>query len=77
MTIMQALEALDREKPNVFTQEDKIGWLNELEAMVTREIVRCYRGGETAEIPVLGDDVEAQLTAPTPYDRMYPLYLAA
>lgn len=30
MTIMQALEALDREKPNVFTQEDKIGWLNEL-----------------------------------------------
>ena len=77
MTIMQALEALDREKPNVFTQEDKIGWLNELEAMVTREIVRCYRGGETAEIPVLGDNVEAQLTAPTPYDRMYPLYLAA
>ena len=35
------------------------------------------RGGETAELPVLGDDVEAQLTAPTPYDRMYPLYLAA
>ena len=41
MTIMQALETLDREKTNVFTQEDKIGWLNALEAMVTREIVQC------------------------------------
>lgn len=77
MTVTQALEALDREKPNVFTQEEKVGWLNELEAMVTREIVQTHVGGENAEIPVLGEDGETVLTAPTPYDRMYPLYLAA
>lgn len=77
MTIMQALEALDREKPNMFTQEAKIGWLEELEAMVTREILQTHSGGEGAEVPVLGADVNAELTAPVPYDRMYPLYLAA
>lgn len=78
MTIMQALEALDREKPNMFTQGDKIGWLEELEAMVTQEIVRSYRGGEAAEMPALMEaDVNTSLTAPPPYDRMYPLYLAA
>lgn len=76
MTIMQALDALDREKPNVFTQEEKISWLNELETMVVREIVMTHEGGEAAEMPDLSD-VDAELLAPVPYDRMYPLYLAA
>lgn len=77
MTVMQALDALDRERPNVFTQEEKVGWLNELEAMVVREIVQTHVGGEYMPMPTLGTDAEHELLAPAPYDRMYPLYLAA
>lgn len=76
MTVIQALNALDREKPNVFTQEEKVSWLNELEAMVVREIINTHEGG-AMEIPVLGADMAQNLLAPVPYDRMYPLYLAA
>lgn len=87
MTIMQALDALDREKPNVFTQEEKVSWLNELEAIVLREIILTHESGEFLEglndeslLPLFcasPGDTEKVLTAPPPYDRMYPLYLAA
>ena len=79
MTITKALDALDRAKPNVFTQAEKLGWLSEVEGTITEEIVRTHKGGETEEFFPFGDgtDMETELTAPPPYDRLYPLYLAA
>ena len=79
MTITKALDALDRAKPNVFTQAEKLGWLSEVEGTITEEIVRTHKGGETEEFVPFGDgtDMETELTAPPPYDRLYPLYLAA
>ena len=47
MTITKALDALDRAKPNVFTQAEKLGWLSEVEGTITEEIVRTHKGGET------------------------------
>lgn len=79
MTIREAITAVDLEKPSVFSDANKRAWLGELEAMVVREIIKTHAGGETAEVPAFDSSTpdDTVLTAPAPYDRLYPLYLAA
>jgi hypothetical protein len=60
MTPNKAIEKVDRVKPNSYSEEDKLGWINELEGMVKRlvfqwdekylkELEAKYKSGELTE----------------------------
>lgn len=60
MTPNNAIEKVDRLKPNSYSEEDKLGWINELEGMVKRlvfqwdekylkEIETQYENGDISE----------------------------
>ena len=42
MTIQEAIDRVDILKPNHFTDEDKIGWLNTLDGQVWRELITTH-----------------------------------
>ena len=59
MTPNKAIEKVDRLKPNSYSEEDKAGWINELEGMVQRLVFQ--------------QDEVAQLSFPK--DILYPVKL--
>lgn len=44
MTIQEVLENIDRNKPNMFTVQQKVAWLSELDQMVFNEIFLTHEG---------------------------------
>lgn len=72
MIAQDAINRVDRIKPNAFTDEDKLLWLDSLEGMIQAEIyLRCPEAIVRIESP------EDGLSAPFPYDALYDLYLQA
>lgn len=76
MTIKQAIDTADAVKPNRFTREVKTKWLINLENRIYNEIYLTHEHNEQMTVPS-GEDEEAELFVPQPYDEMYILYLAA
>lgn len=77
MTITQAIETVDRLRPNQFSEEDKLRWLSELDGAVYQEVLTQH---ETAVEPFAGYDAqtaldETQLIIGWPYDEIYRWYL--
>jgi len=75
MTINQLMTLVDDLTPNQYGADHKLRWLNEVEEAVFREILCTHEGDrpETFTPYEAADDTE--LLAPSPYDRIYPLYL--
>lgn len=77
MTIRQALELVDRLKPNQYGNADKLRWLSELDGAVYREILCCH----SPALPVFTgytDETaldETVLLIGWPYDEIYRWYL--
>lgn len=75
MTISELFAYVDEIKPNAFSEEHKIIWLNELEARIQKEVLLRWRG-EWAQYRWPEDrDVEPLLEAPD--DAMYRHWLEA
>lgn len=77
MTIREALETVDRLKPNQYGSADKLRWLSELDGIVYREILRPL---EIAAPPFAGYAPETDLDGTVlliawPYDEIYRWYL--
>lgn len=72
MTIRELLEKINKEKPNSFTEADLIAFVNEVEAEVAEQF------GED-EVPAYSyehdDELDKELLAPAPYDRLYVSYV--
>lgn len=45
MTIAQAIALVDQQKPNQYTDADKIHWLNAIDSMIFREIISTHEDG--------------------------------
>ena len=77
MTIREALETVDRLKPNQYGSEDKLRWLSELDGVVYREILQLY----APQPPVFAGyapqtDLDGtELLIGWPYDEIYRWYL--
>ena len=75
MTVREVIEAADRRKPNLYSREEKLRWLEEAEGMVwgALEAFHAVRGSFE------GFDLEAwpdkQLMLPKPYTGLYYLWL--
>lgn len=79
MTIQAAIDRIDEMKPNVFTDEQKIAWLSEVDNYVIRELYKTHEGWPEG-IDFVGYDQDTEmdtiLLIPEPYHRIYEHYLA-
>ena len=82
MTIREAIDRVDRLKPNSFTTEEKIAWLSDLDGMVYRELICTHKRPEGMEEMTFDGyseytDMGTQLLVPAPYSDVYQHYMAA
>lgn len=73
MTPNKAIETVDRLKPNAYSEEDKLGWINELDGMVQRLVIQQ----DDITRYAYPDDLDRKLLIPAPFDDAYVLFLEA
>lgn len=72
MKVGQIISIVDELKENDVNEEIKLFWLNEVEERIASEIFKRSTS-ETKPLVSLGEE----LSVPTPYQRLYVLYLEA
>lgn len=78
MTINEAIEICDRQKPNGYTAEDKIHWLSKLDQMIFDEIIDRHEDGPKAFDGYRADaDGGTELLGDDAYADMYVKWLFA
>ena len=79
MKIREAIERIDSQKHNVYSQSDKIAWLSRLDFLVKTMIIDAHEGAETVEFTGYNDrtDMETELLVPAPFDEVYLRWLEA
>ncbi len=75
MTVRNLLRKVDDIKPNDFSVETKIGWLNEVEGMVQTEVLLLA----TEEIIEYDaeTDLDNELLVRSPHNKLYEPYICA
>ena len=79
MTIREAIERIDSQKHNVYSQNEKIAWLSRLDFLVKTLIIDAHEGGEDVEFTGYDDstDLNTEMLVPAPFDEMYLRWLEA
>ncbi len=79
MTIIEAINRTDNLNHNVYSQEQKIQWLSELDGKVKRDVLDTHHGAQN--VVFLGYNKETPLNTvllvPAPYDGLYLHWLSA
>lgn len=79
MTIAEVIDKVDSLVSNTYSQEDKVGWLSQLEWIIKTQIIDTHQGG--TEDPFYGydsnTDPHALLLVPAPFDDVYLRWLEA
>lgn len=73
MTANKAIEIIDRLKPNVYSEEDKLRWIDELDGMVQRLVIQADKVIQYS----YPEDMDKELLIPAPFENLYVLYLEA
>lgn len=73
MTANKAIEIIDRLKPNVYSEEDKLRWIDELDGMVQRLVIQADKITQYS----YPEDMDKELLIPAPFGNLYVLYLEA
>lgn len=71
MTPNKAIETVDRLKSNIYGDEDKLRWINELDGMVQRLV---FQNKDIKEYSY-PEDMDTELMIPAPFEDLYSLYL--
>ena len=79
MKIKDAINQIDGQKHNTYSQAEKISWLSRLDSMVKRLIIDTHEGGEDITFTGYDEntDLETELLVPAPFDEMYIRWLEA
>ena len=77
MKISEVIAKLDSLKPNAFAMEDKIGWINELEWRIKKEIVDTHEIVEPVDFDGYSgeESLEQVVIAQAPWDNVYLRWL--
>ena len=77
MTIIDAITRTDAQKPNGYSQSEKVRWLSTLDGIVKREVIDTHEGGEAVLFAGYNDEtpLTTELLVPAPYDDVYIRYL--
>lgn len=71
MTANQVIEKIDTLRPNAYTEEQKLGWISNLDGMVQQLVIQSNEV-TTYEYP---NDMDKELLIKAPFDNLYTLYL--
>ena len=72
MTIEQAINRLDERKQNIYSREEKIKWLSQIDAEIYRKIMQTHEGCPAGWVPYTeAADIKRELLAGEPWDEMY------
>ena len=75
MEIRQAVLIADEMKPNAFSEELKMQWINQVEGIIQTDVLLLNKAEYiTYEHPT---DLRRKLLVDAPHDKLYPIYLAA
>lgn len=79
MTIQEAIDHVDKMRPNQFEQHIKVGWLSKLDGMIFREVFMTHKGCHCKPFKGYSEsDMDTELLVPDPYDEnIYNFYLQA
>lgn len=79
MTIEEAVDMVDRLKPNQYDHETKVHWLSKLDGMIFREVIQTHAGCRIRHFDGYEDAVpDQELLVPYPYDEdVYNYFLQA
>ena len=81
MTLNQAIECIDRIRPNKYTAAQKLAWLSALDGRLFNEVILTHEGAEEAApfAPYTEETAgDTPLLVPAPYDEgVYTHYLEA
>lgn len=78
MTIQDVIAHVDALKPNAYTTEDKIRWLNNIEMTIKAEILDTHEGSEAyADFTGYNSEtpLSTELIVGTPYDVLYERWI--
>lgn len=77
MTIREALNKIDTQKPNSYSQDEKIEWLSRLDGIIKEEIIDTHEGAEEVFFGGYNGetDLDTVLLVPEPYDEVYLRFL--
>ena len=73
MTPNKAIEIIDGLKPNSYSDEDKLRWINELDGMVQRLVIQADEIKQYS----YPEDLNKELLIPAPFENVYTYYLEA
>lgn len=74
MKAIEAINQVDQLRPNAYSAEEKLRWLERIDRRVGREILEGYAGAEAAEATM---EPETELLVPSPYEELYLHFLCA
>ena len=79
MTIIEAINRIDKLKPNTYTQETKVYWLSNLDGIVFEKIIKTHEGAETNEFKgyTAETPMDTKLIIPAPHEDIYVKWLEA
>ena len=70
MTIHEAVEMVDRLKPNQYDQEQKVKWLSKLDGMIFREVISTHADSTVEEFKGYDNAFPGtEMLVPYPYDE--------
>lgn len=77
MTISKVIQYVDTNKPNAFSNEDKVNWLSELDAEIAGNIMHMSNADLQNFQYDAEDDMDSELLITFPHDKIYPQFLMA
>ena len=69
----KTIEIVDRLKPNSYSDEDKLRWINELDGMVQKLVIQTDKIKQYS----YPKDMDTELLIPAPFENVYVSYLEA
>lgn len=78
MVLDKLLTRIDQQKPNAYTRQEKIAWVNDLDGMVKTKVIDTHEDGEDVSFTEYTDESgDAELLIPAPFDSIYLYWLEA
>ncbi len=78
MTVNEAIEKLDKLRPNQYKTPQKIRWLSDIDGKVFENVYLTHEDNELKSFEkYTRDDMSRELLIPEPYTEVYEHYLSA
>lgn len=75
MTIRECIDRVDGLKPNQYSEEEKVRWLDVLDRNIYNDVILTHEGCRKEFDGYTTDDTDKELLAENPYDELYVAYL--